>query len=112
MMYEARLKVSEWVNGSGWSYENDMIEFWEVEPEQIDAWKQLILDGECSLFEYVTDSLEDDCDEDPEDSDGDLKYTMVLVEIDEDDEDDVFGEGKVIASTSVWLSELLSDDED
>lgn len=112
MKYEARLKVSEWVYGSGWSYENDMIEFWEVDPDQVDAWKQLILDGERSLFEYVTDSLEYDYDEDPEDSEGDYKYTMVLVEIDEDDEDDVFGEGKVIASTSVWLSELLFADED
>lgn len=112
MMYEARLKVSEWTNGSGWDYENDVLESWKVETGQVDVWKKMILDGDRSLFDYVTNSLEDDYGEGLEDSEGDFKYTMVLVEIDEDDEDDVFGEGKVLASTSVWLSELLSDDEE
>lgn len=108
MKYEVRLKVSQWLNGSGWEYENVAVECWEVEASQVDVWKNMILSGDRSLFDYVTD-FEDDYDEDPEDSEGDYKYTMVLVEI---DEDDVFGDAKVLASTSVWLSELLSDDEE
>lgn len=109
MKYEARLLASKWTNGSGWDYENDEIESWAVEADQVDAWEEMIKDGDRSLFDCITDNLGDDCDEDPDDWEGDTKYTMRLVGI---DEDDVFEEGKVIASTSVWLSELVSGDED
>lgn len=57
-----------------------------------------------SLFDYVTDSLDNEVSED---SERDIKYTMELVEIDEDDDTE---EGKVIASTSVRLSELTTED--
>ena len=110
-MYEARLKIRHWNNGSGWDY-GDELESWRVEAGQVDVWKKMILDEDRSLFDYATDSFEDDYGEGLEDSEGDFKYTIVLVEIDEDDENDVFGEGKVLASTSVWRSELLSDDEE
>ena len=110
MKYEARLMVSEWTNGSGWDYENDEVKSWAVEADQVDAWKEMIKNGDRSLFDYVTDNLDaEDYEEDPDDWEGDTKYTMKLVEI---DEDDVFEEGKVIASTSVWLSELVSGDEE
>lgn len=106
MKYEARLKASEWTNGSGWDYENDEINSWAVKADQVDTWKTMIRNGDRSLFDYVTDSLDD---EDTKDSEGDIKYTMELVEI---DEDDAFEEGKVIASTSVWLSELVTDEDE
>ena len=107
--YEARLTVSKWTNVCGWDYENDVLESWKVETGQVDVWKKMILGGDRSLFDYVTDSLDDNYGEGLEDSEVDFMYTIVLVEI---DEDDVFGEGKVLASTSAWLSELLSDDEE
>lgn len=106
MKYEARLKANEWTNGSGWDYENDEINSWAVKADQVDAWKTMIRNGDRSLFDCVTDSLDD---EDTKDSEGDIKYTMELVEI---DEDDAFEEGKVIASTSVWLSELVTDEDE
>lgn len=110
MRYEARLKTSEWINGSGWDDENVEIESWAVKANQVDAWKEMIKSGDKSLFDYITDGLDDEeYDEDLDDSGNDIKYTMELVEIDEDDDTE---EGKVIASTSVWLSELVSDDED
>lgn len=109
MKYEARLLASEWTNGAGWDYENDEVESWAIEADQVDDWKEMIKNGDRSLFDCITDNLDDDCDEDPDDWEGDTRYTMKLVEI---DEDDVFEEGKVIASTSVWLSELVTDDKD
>ena len=104
MKYEARLKTSEWINDSGWDDENDEIESWAVKANQVDAWKTMIQNGDRSLFDYVTDSLDDEVSKDGE---RDIKYTMELVEIDEDDDTE---EGKVIASTSVLLSELTTED--
>lgn len=104
MKYEARLTASEWINGSGWNYENDEVESWAIKADQVDTWKKMIKNGDRSLFDYVTDSLDDEVSED---SERDIKYTMELVEIDEDDDTE---EGKVIASTSAWLSELTADD--
>ena len=104
MKYEARLKTSEWINDSGWDDENDEIESWAVKANQVDAWKTMIQNGGRSLFDYVTDSLDGEVSED---SERDIKYTMELVEIDEDDDTE---EGKVIASTSVLLSELTTED--
>ena len=117
MKYIARLRAAEWINGSGFTcghgfgseITGDEIETWAVEADQVDAWKEMIKNGDRSLFDYITDNLDDDCDEDPDDWEGDTKYTMELVAI---DEDDIFEEGKVVASTLVWLSELVSDDED
>lgn len=115
MKYIARLSAAEWTNGSGWNcgsgfdVTGDTLEEWNIDKDDVDAWKEMIKDGDKSLFDYATDNLDDDCDEDPDDWEGDTKYTMQLIEI---DEDDVFEEGKVIASTSIWLSELVTDDED
>lgn len=108
MRYEARLKTSEWINDSGWDDENDEIESWAVKANQVDAWKEMIKSGDKSLFDYITDGLDDEeYDEDLDDSGNDIKYTMELVEIDDDDDTE---EGKVIASTSVRLSELTTED--
>lgn len=108
MKYEARLKTSVWINDSGWDDENDEMERWAVKANQVDAWKEMIKSGDKSLFDYITDGLDDEeYDEDLDDSGNDIKYTMELVEIDEDDDTE---EGKVIASTSVRLSELTTED--
>ena len=104
MKYVARLKTSEWINDSGWDDENDEIESWAVKANQVDAWKTMFQNGDRSLFDYVTDSLDNEVSED---SERDIKYTMELIEIDEDDDTE---EGKVIASTSVRLSELMTED--
>ncbi len=110
MKYEARLMASEWINGSGWNYENDEVNSWAVQADQVDAWKEMIKSGDKSLFDYITDGLDDEeYDEDLDDSGNDIKYTMELVEI---DEDDFLETGKAIASTSIWWSELVSKNEE
>lgn len=107
MEYKARLTVSEWTNGSGWDYENDEAESWDISEGSLDSWKQLFKDRDRSLFDYVVDSLDDDCEEDPDDEEGDTKWTMELVEIDDE------GDEKVLASVSCWESELVdSNDEE
>ena len=109
MKYEARLKASEWTNGSGWDYENDEVESWDINEGNLDSWKQLFKDRDRSLFDYVIDGLndrDDDYDEDPDDEEGDTKWTMQLVEIDDE------GDEKVLASVSYWESELMGNDEE
>lgn len=109
MKYEARLTVSEWTNGSGWDYENDEVESWDISEGDLDRWKQLFKDRDRSLFDYVIDGLDDrddDYDEDPDDEEGDTKWTMQLVEIDDE------GDEKVLASVSYWESKLMGDDEE
>lgn len=110
MKYEARIMASKWVNGSGWEYENDKAaDGWVVEADQVDAWKEMIKNGDRSLFDYIVDGLEGkERDEDPDYSESDIKYTMELIEF---DEDDIFGEEKVIASTSIWESKLMVKDK-
>lgn len=110
MKYEARIMASKWVNGSGWEYENDKAaDGWVVEADQVDAWKGMIKNGDRSLFDYIVDGLEgEEHDEDPDYSESDIKYTMELIEF---DEDDIFGEEKVIASTSIWESKLMAKDK-
>ena len=109
MKYEARLKASEWTNGSGWDYENDEVKSWDISEGTLDSWKQLFKDRDRSLFDYVIDGLNDrdgDYDEDPDDEEGDTKWTMQLIEIDDE------GDEKVLASVSYWESELMGDDEE
>ena len=109
MKYEARLKASEWTNGIGWDYENDEVKSWDISEGTLDSWKQLFKDRDRSLFDYVIDGLndrDDDYDEDPDDEEGDSKWTMQLVEIDDE------GDEKVLASVSYGESELMGDDEE
>ena len=109
MEYKARLTVSEWTNGSGWDYENDEVESWDISEGALDSWKQLFKDRDRSLFDYVIDGLndlDDDYEEDPDDAEGDTKWTMKLVEIDDE------GNEKILASVSYWESELTHRGEE
>lgn len=110
--YKARLSAAEWTNGSGWDCGNgfnvtgDEVESWDISEGNLDSWKQLFKDRDRSLFDYVIDGLNDDYDEDPDDEEGDTKWTMRLVEIDDE------GDEKVLASVSYWESELTHRDEE
>lgn len=106
MEYKAILTVSEWTNGSGWDYENDEVESWDISEGDLDSWKQLFKERDKSLFDYVVDGLDDDCEENPDNEEGDTKWTMELVEIDDE------GDEKVIASVSYWESELIGKEEE
>ena len=113
--YKARRSAAEWTNGSGWDCGNgfnvtgDEVESWDISEGNLDSWKQLFKDRDRSLFDYVIDGLDDsddDYDEDPDDEEGDTKWTMRLVEIDDE------GDEKVLASVSYWESELTHRDEE
>lgn len=109
MEYKAILTVGEWTNGSGWDYENDEVESWDISEGALDSWKQLFKDRDRSLFDYVIDGLndlDDDYEEDPDDAEGDTKWTMKLVEIDDE------GDEKILASVSYWESELIGKEEE
>lgn len=114
MEYKARLSSAEWTNGSGWDCGNgfdvigDEVESWNISEGDLDSWKQLFKDRDRSLFDYVIDGLNDfdDCEEDPDDEEGDTKWTMRLIEINDE------GDEKVLASVSYWESELTHRDED
>lgn len=118
MEYKARLSAAEWTNGSGWDCGNgfdvigDEVESWDISEGDLDRWKQLFKDRDRSLFDYVIDGFDDrdddydDYDEDPDDEEGDTKWTMRLIEIDDE------GDEKVLASVSYWESELMGDDEE
>ena len=99
MKYEARLFAHEWINGTGWVSVEDEVESWDVKPEDVETWKQLIKSNDKSLFDYVVDTAEALSDGE----EGDCQWTIKLVEI---DEDDVFETGELIAETSIWESEL------
>lgn len=113
MKYIARLSAAEWITGSGWTcghgfgseITGDVVEEWDVEDDEVEAWKKMIDDGERSLFDYVVDGFNDDQDGNPDDSEGDTKWTMQLVQIDDDDNE------KVIASTWIYESVLRNKEE-
>lgn len=101
MTYEARLYARKWIDGNGWTTSPEEIESWSIEPDQLNWWKRAIEKKDLSIFDYVTDAE----DYIPCDGDGsDIKWTMKLVAIDDDE--------KVIASTSIWESELFSEDNE
>ena len=120
MEYKGRLSAAEWTNGSGsdcgngFNVTGDEVESWDISEGNLDSWKQLFKDRDRSLFDYVIDGLndrdddydEDPDDEDPDDAEGDTKWTMQLIEIDDE------GDEKVLASVSYWESELMGDDEE
>ena len=60
----------------------DEVESWDISEGDLESWKQLFKDRDRSLFDYVIDGLDDldDCEEDPDDEEGDTKWTMQLVE--------------------------------
>lgn len=97
MKYEARLWARDWENGSGWVTSGEELESWDI-TENLDWWKKAIAEKDYSnLFGYIDPGYEESEDYD------DVKYTMEIVEL---DEDDFFDEGKQIAKLSIWGSGL------
>ena len=102
MKYEARLWAREWAYGSGWITSGDVLESWD-DADTLDFVKKAIEDKDYfAAFGDIYDSC-DELEDETEEGHNDVKYTMEIVEI---DDDDVFEEGRQIAKLSVWGSEL------
>lgn len=96
--YEARLSVSQWSN-SGWVFEHDVVEVWDVEENKVSEWIEDIKNDSSDLFEYATDAFRE-WDNLPNYDEIDNEWSVTLVEISEG------GSETILASTSVWESEL------
>lgn len=98
MRYEARLFYEDWVYGSGWDVYDELESFDAT--DNVDWWLKAFEDKNLEMFECVTDN-----NDDPVDEQNDRRWTMKLVEIDDDDNE------KVIRLLSVWDSDLRGDKE-
>lgn len=97
--YEARLSARMWENGSGYSTYYDVVESWDIKSgPDLEWWIKGVKSGDKDVFDYVTDSYDEDELMTGEDSDNEWK--MEIIETDEDDNE------KVLAVTSIWESEL------
>ena len=96
--YEARLSVSQWSN-AGWVFGHDVVEVRDVDESKIDEWIEDIKTNNDDLFDYVTDAFRE-WDNLPDYDEIDNEWSVTLVEISEG------GAEKILASTSVWESEL------
>lgn len=95
--YEARLSVREWINGSGYSTDYDVVESWEIKSaSDLEWWIKGVNSSDTSVYDYVTDNTEVLSDGDESDN----EWKMEIIETDEDDNE------KVLAVTSIWESEL------
>ena len=99
--YEARLSVSQW-SKSGWVFEHDVVECWDVDESKIDEWIEDIKTNNEDLFDYVTDAFRE-WDSLPDYDEIDNEWTMTIIEISEG------GAEKILVSTSVWESELAKE---
>ncbi len=99
--HEARLSVGQW-NSSGWVFEHDIVESWKVKENEIDEWFNDIKAESPDLFSYVTDAFRE-WNELPNYDEIDNEWCITLVEIDEG------GSEKILASASVWESELARE---
>ena len=99
--YEARLSVSQWSN-SGWVFEHDVVEVWDVEENKVSEWIEDIKNDSSDLFEYVTDAFRE-WDNLPNYDEIDNEWSVTLVEIEDG------GSEKILALTSVWESELAKE---
>lgn len=99
--YEARLSVGQWSN-SGWVFEHDVVEAWNVDACEIDEWIKDIKTDAPDLFAYVTDAFRE-WDKLPDYDEIDNEWTMTLIEISDG------GKEKYLASTSVWESDLAKE---
>ena len=96
--YEARLSVGQW-SKSGWVFEHDVVEVWDVEENKVSEWIEDIKNDSSDLFDYVTDAFRE-WDSLPDYDEIDNEWSVTLVEISEG------GAEKILASTSIWKSEL------
>ena len=96
--YEACLSVGQW-SKSGWVFEHDVVEVWDVEENKVNEWIEDIKNDSSDLFEYVTDAFRE-WDNLPDYDEIDNEWSVTLVEISEG------GAEKILVSTSVWESEL------
>ena len=96
--YEARLNVGQWSN-SGWVFEHDVVEVWNVEKNEVSEWIEDIKNDSPDLFDYVTDAFRG-WDSLPDSDEIDNEWCITLIEISDG------GSEKILASTSVWESEL------
>ena len=96
--YEARLSGSQWSN-AGWVFQHDVVQCWDVEENKVSEWIEDIKNDSSDLFEYVTDAFREWNDL-PDYNEIDNEWTVTLVEIEDG------GSEKILASTSVWESEL------
>lgn len=99
--YEARLSVSQWSN-TGWVFEHDVVEIWDIEENKVSEWIEDIKNDSPDLFEYVTDAFRE-WDSLPDYDDIDNAWSVTLVEIEDG------GAERILASTSVWESELAKE---
>lgn len=99
--YEARLSVSQWSN-SGWIFEHDVVEVWNVEESKVDEWIEDIKTNNEDLFQYVTDAFRE-WDNLPDYDEIDNEWSVTLVKIEDG------GSEKILALTSVWESELAKE---
>ena len=100
--YEVQLSVSQWREGSGWVYLHDVVECWELRKSEVDEWIEDVKRDSSDLFDYVTDQFRE-WDSLPDYDETDNEWTMTIVEISEG------GTEKILASTSVWESELAKE---
>ena len=99
--YEARLSVSQW-SKSGWVFEHDVVEVWDVEENKVSEWIEDIKNDSSDLFDYVTDAFRE-WNSLPDYDEIDNEWSVTLVEISEG------GAEKILAATSVWESELAKE---
>lgn len=99
--YEAQLSVSQW-SKSGWVFEHDVVQCWDVEESKVNEWIEDIKNDSSDLFEYVTDTFRE-WDSLPDYDEIDNEWCMTLVEIEDG------GSEKILTSTSVWESELAKE---
>lgn len=101
MKYEARLSVSQWSN-SGRVFGHDVVQCWDVDESKVDEWIEDIKTNNDDLFEYVTDAFRE-WDSLPDYDEIDNEWSVTLVEISDG------GSERILASTSVWESELAKE---
>lgn len=99
--YEAQLSVSQW-SKSGWVFEHDVVQCWDVEKNKVSEWIEDIKNDSSDLFEYVTDAFRE-WDNLPDYDEIDNEWCITLVEINDG------GAEKILALTSVWESELAKE---
>lgn len=99
--YEARLSVSQW-SSSGWVFEHDVVEVWDVEESKVNEWIEDIKTNNEDLFDYVTDAFRE-WDSLPDYNEIDNEWSVTLVEISDE------GSEKILAQTSIWESELAKE---
>lgn len=94
--FEAVVTVSNWEDGSGWQYTNEVIERYEADPDDIfwvsnepDSWEWAWL---CEVYQNDGYQIRDGEDD---------EYTVTYYAVDED------GDKEEIASYSIWMSDII-----